>query len=164
MKRHQLLRALRVDKMTLAAFEATLRLYISGRHKEIPVIRMIEAGKDDLLKKARALCRMLKASAAASVPDTGDFVFSIVETRDAVGGGAYPTDTLSGYGVEIRAASPVSAEALSAGLRTGRVPVIAAIRDGSVILHVRTLLPGDEKLIAASFIEAVASRHLSNCG
>jgi L-seryl-tRNA(Ser) seleniumtransferase len=161
MKRHQLLRALRVDKMTLAAFEATLRLYISGRYKEIPVIRMIETSKDDLLKKARALCRMLKASAAIlkkqpsdSVPNTGDFTFSVVETRDAVGGGAYPAYTLSGCGVEIRAAPPVSAEALSAGLRTGRVPVIAAIRDGNVILHVRALLPGDEKLIAASFIAA----------
>jgi L-seryl-tRNA(Ser) seleniumtransferase len=155
MKRHQLLRALRVDKMTLAAFEATLRLYLSGRQAEIPVIRMIEAEQSILLKRARALCRSLKKTAEAlQVADpSGDFAFSVVETSDAVGGGAYPTDALPGFGVKISAA-PLSAETLAARLRLAHVPVIAGIRDDSVILHVRTLLPGDEQLVAASFAEA----------
>jgi L-seryl-tRNA(Ser) seleniumtransferase len=152
MKRHQLLRALRVDKMTLAAFEATLRVYLAGRQGEIPVIRMIEIDKPALLKKARTLCRMLK-EAAASVNAAG-FAVSVVETDDAVGGGTYPTDILPGYGAAIRAGS-VSAEKLALALRTARAPVIPGIRDGSVILHVRTLLPGDEQLIAASFTEAI---------
>ncbi|MDR1029400.1 MAG: L-seryl-tRNA(Sec) selenium transferase [Treponema sp.] len=159
MKRHQLLRALRVDKMTLAAFEATLRIYLSGRQGEIPVIKMIEADKSELLKKARSLCRMLKGSTAnLKLPHLkpGDVAVSVVETRDAVGGGAYPTDSLPGFGVEIRASS-VRVETLAAGLRTARVPVIAGIRDNSLILHVRTLLPGDEKLIAASFTEVLCT-------
>ena len=151
MKGHQLLRALRVDKMTLAAFEATLMLYLSGRQGEIPVIRMIEVDRDELLKKARALCRMLKAAASVN---TGDFATSIVETEDVVGGGAYPTDILSGYGVAIRARYG-GAEALALGLRTAHIPVIPGIRDDCVILHVRTLLSGDERLIAASFTEAM---------
>ena len=150
MKRHQLLRALRVDKMTLAAFEATLRMYLSGRQGEIPVIRMIELDKPSLLKKARVLCRMLQDTASL---ETGDFAVSVVETADAVGGGAYPTDLLPGYGVAIRAPSG-SAEKLALGLRTARVPVIPGIRDDCVILHVRALLSGDERLIAASFTEA----------
>jgi L-seryl-tRNA(Ser) seleniumtransferase len=160
MKRHQLLRALRVDKMTLAAFEATLRLYLSGRQGTIPVIRMIEADRGALLKKARALCRLLKAAAAkrgnptSPVLDREDFAISVVETSDAIGGGSYPTDVLGGYGVAIRGGS-VSAEKLAAGLRTARIPVIPGLRDDSVILHVRTLLPGDEQLIAASFSEAI---------
>jgi L-seryl-tRNA(Ser) seleniumtransferase len=152
MKRHQLLRALRVDKMTLAAFEATLRIYLSGRAGEIPVIRMIEIDKNTLLEKARALCAVLK-EAAVSVK-AGDIALSVVETCDAVGGGAYPTDILPGYGVAIRAASG-SAETLAAGLRAARVPVIPGLCEGSVILHVRTLLSGDEQLIAASFAEAL---------
>jgi L-seryl-tRNA(Ser) seleniumtransferase len=151
MKRHQLLRALRVDKMTLAAFEATIRLYLCGRQGEIPVIRMIEIDKSDLLKKARALCRMLKGAANRQATD---FAISVVETSDAIGGGSYPTDILPGFGVAIRAGS-ISTETLAAGLRIARIPVIAGIRDNSVILHVRTLLPGDEKRIAASFDEAV---------
>jgi L-seryl-tRNA(Ser) seleniumtransferase len=163
MKRHQLLRALRVDKMTLAAFEATLRIYLCGRPGEIPVIRMIEIDKSDLLKKARALCRILKDTATNS--GINDFTISVVETDDAVGGGAYPTDILPGFGVEIspvsggeprpRGSAAGSAESLAAGLRTARIPVIPGIRDGSVILHVRTLLTGDEKLIAASFADAI---------
>ncbi|MDR1986205.1 MAG: L-seryl-tRNA(Sec) selenium transferase [Treponema sp.] len=154
MKRHQLLRALRVDKMTLAAFEATLRMYLSGRQGEIPVIRMIEADKKTLLKKARALCRMLK-DAAARVNAVA-LVISVVETCDAVGGGAYPTDKLPGYGVAVRAASG-SAEGLALGLRTAPIPVIPGLRDGCVILHVRALLPGDEQSIAAAFTAALSA-------
>jgi L-seryl-tRNA(Ser) seleniumtransferase len=152
MKRHQLLRALRVDKMTLAAFEATLRLYLSGRQAGIPVIGMIEADKDVLLKKARALRRLFMA---AGLKDRG-FDVSVVETRDAIGGGSYPTDTLPGFGVEIRAGGG-EAEALAEAMRTAAVPVIARVRSGAVILHVRTLLPGDEKLAAASLAEAMAA-------
>jgi L-seryl-tRNA(Ser) seleniumtransferase len=152
MKRHQLLRALRVDKMTLAAFEATLRLYLSGRQREIPVIRMIEIDKSALLKNARALCRMLKGMPAVKA---AGLTVSVVETRDAVGGGSYPTDTLTGYGAALRSDS-VSAEALVSRLRAARVPVVSGIRDGGVILHVRTLLPGDERLIAASLAEALS--------
>jgi L-seryl-tRNA(Ser) seleniumtransferase len=164
MKHHQLLRALRVDKMTLAAFEATLRVYLSGRQRAIPVIRMIEADKSALRKKARALFRLLKETAAnlpqqtaIPMPNMCNFTASVVETCDAVGGGAYPTEALPGFGVEIRADS-FSAETLASDLRMAHVPVIAGIRDGSLILHVRTLLPGDEKLIAASFTEVVNKR------
>jgi L-seryl-tRNA(Ser) seleniumtransferase len=158
MRGHQLLRALRVDKMTLAAFEATLRLYLSGRQKEIPVIGMIETDQKDLLKKARKLCRVLKETAEKM--HAGDFVLSVTETRDAVGGGAYPTGILGGFGVAIRhgSAEPwalAQAKALAAGMRTAAFPVIAGISDGSVILHVRTLLKGEEDLIPASFAQAL---------
>jgi L-seryl-tRNA(Ser) seleniumtransferase len=150
MKSHQLLRALRVDKMTLAAFEATLRLHLSGKQGRIPVIGMIEADKGVLLEKTRRLCRLLKHSAVVK-PGAGDFTIAVVETEDAIGGGSFPTDLLPGFGVAISSPS-FSAETLAAGLRTAAVPVIPAIREGRVILHVRTLLPGDEKSIAEAFL------------
>ncbi|MDR1363422.1 MAG: L-seryl-tRNA(Sec) selenium transferase [Spirochaetaceae bacterium] len=154
MKRHQLLRALRVDKMTLAAFEATLRLYISGRQAEIPVIRMLESDKSALLKKARVLRRALRdVLKTADALNAGNFTVSVIETRDAAGGGSFPADTFPGFGVEIRAAA--GAATMSAGFRTARVPVIAGIQDDGLVLHVRTLLPGDEKLIAAAFAEVL---------
>jgi L-seryl-tRNA(Ser) seleniumtransferase len=150
MRRHQLLRALRVDKMTLAAFEATLRMYLAGRQGDIPVIRMIEAGTDELHKKARRLCAALKKVAAGT--EAGNAI-SVIETQDITGGGAFPTDLLKGYGAAINPAALGGAEKLSGAFRTARFPVIPGIRDDNVVLHVRTLLEGDEKKIAASFAQ-----------
>jgi L-seryl-tRNA(Ser) seleniumtransferase len=148
MRKHQLLRAVRADKMTLAAFEATLRLYLAERRGEIPVVRMIEAGADELRSKARRLARALRERAAKQ--GAKDLRFTVVETEDAVGGGAFPTDTLRGSGVAVYSAAR-SAESLARALRTAAVPIIPAVRGGKVILHVRTLLAGDEKRIAAAF-------------
>ena len=157
MRSHQLYRALRVDKISLAAFEATLRMYLSGRQGEIPVIRMIETDKGVLLKKARGLCRLLKQTAKNS--GANGLAVEVIETDDAIGGGAFPTGRLPGFGVGIRSAS-LGAESLAAALRTARVPVIPGIRDGQVILHVRTLLKGDEQTIAASFAGALGGTDL----
>ena len=156
MRRHQLLRALRVDKMTLAAFEATLRMYAAGRQGEIPVIKMMEADKDTLLKKAARLCRFLRQKGVGA----GDLGITVVQTDDVIGGGAFPTETLGGCGVGLdpgHASAQRSAESLAAALRTASIPVIANIRDGQVVLHVRTLLEGDERRIAASLAEALSA-------
>jgi L-seryl-tRNA(Ser) seleniumtransferase len=155
MRRHQLLRALRVDKMTLAAFEATLRMYLTGRQGEIPVIRMIEVDKNVLLKKAQDLCCILQCTAAKM--GISDLAIAVVETNDAVGGGAFPTDKLVGFGVGIRSGSR-SAESLAIALRTAAVPVIPGIQDGQVILHVRTLLEGDENIIASALCCALGGK------
>jgi L-seryl-tRNA(Ser) seleniumtransferase len=150
MRKHQLLRALRVDKMTLAAFEATLRMYLAGRQGEIPVIGMIEADGNVLLERARRLCRVLRSAAA----DTPGIAVTVVETDDAIGGGAFPADTLAGFGVEINPGS-LGAENLAAALRAAPVPVISRVRGGRVILHVRALLKGDEKIITSAFSGAL---------
>ena len=149
---HQLLRALRVDKMTLAAFEATLRLYISGRQGEIPVIKMMETAESALLKKAGSLCRVLKQ--AAKNLTANDMVIEVVKTDDAIGGGSFPTDRLAGFGVGLHSASR-SSESIAAALRTAAVPVVSALRGNQVVLHVRTLLDGDEKKIATAFSETL---------
>ena len=153
MRSHQLLRALRVDKMTLAAFEATLRMYITGRHAEIPVIRMIEADSGSLLKKARRLCNVLKQ--AAQNIGANDLNIEVVEACDVIGGGAFPTDQLPGYGVGIHCASR-STESIAAAFRAAPVPVISGIKDEKVILHVRTLLDGDEQKITAAFSQILS--------
>jgi len=71
----------------------------------------------------------------------------VLETDDAIGGGAFPTDRLPGFGVGIFSPSR-SAENLTAAFRRANTPVIPGIRDGQLILHVRTLLDGDEQKIA----------------
>ena len=163
MKSHQLYRALRVDKMTLAAFEATLRLYFAGRQLEIPVINMIEMDIKALEKKARRLCRLLKQTAENA--GSGDLDIKLVQASSVIGGGTFPTDLLPGFGVGI---SPVcktkvcknghlrSAESLAAAFRTANTPVISGIRSEQVILHVRTLLDGDEQKIACALAEILS--------
>jgi L-seryl-tRNA(Ser) seleniumtransferase len=112
---------------------------------------MIEADAETLLKKAQYLCRILQDAAASA-----EFAFSVIETLDAVGGGAFPAENLPGFGVGIRASS-FGAERLAGALRTASIPVIPGVREDQVILHVRTLLDGDVERITASFLEAAAS-------
>jgi L-seryl-tRNA(Ser) seleniumtransferase len=115
---------------------------------------MIEADKGGLLERARRLRRVLSRRAAEL--GAGGITVFVVETKDAVGGGAFPADTLPGYGVSIRSDS-ISAESLAADFRGAPAPVIAAIRDGSVVLHVRALLSGDEQRIATAFCHALSA-------
>ena len=155
MRSHQLCRALRVDKMTLAAFEATLRLYITGRQQEIPVIRMIEMDEDASLKKARNLSRKLRQSVKDLNAD--GFEIEVVEAGGIVGGGAFPTNMLPGFGVEIRSATH-NADSLAKAFRSAKTPVIPGFRDGQLILHVRTLLEGDERIITSTFTEIIEKK------
>jgi len=149
LRNYPLLRALRVDKMTLAAFEATLRLYLSGKHLRIPTLAMLNETDDSLRKKARRLAGTLKKILPA------DSV-SLSGADDAVGGGAFPAERLPGWAVGIVLESVGSAGTVLSLLRSLPVPVIAGARDNVVLLHVRTLLPGDEDRICDAF-RAIAS-------
>ncbi|MDR1580057.1 MAG: L-seryl-tRNA(Sec) selenium transferase [Synergistaceae bacterium] len=155
MRRHQLFRALRADKMTISAFDATLRMYLAGRRNEIPVARMIDAPVGVLLKKARRLLRKINRA----LGDAGiNFVrSSVVETEDAVGGGAYPTDTLRGLGVMTVFAPSPKPETVARCLRMADIPIIPGIRGDCLVFHVRTLMEGDERLIASSLASALAA-------
>ena len=128
-----LARALRVDKLTLAALEATLVSYFdtaqAARH--VPVLRLLGAGEDEVRARADRL-----AAACASLPDV------TVETRRVrgeVGGGSLPTAELVSWAVGLRPAR-LSPEALDAALRAGRLPVVARVQRGCVWLDARTLL------------------------
>jgi len=146
-----LLRALRVDKMTLAAFEATLRLYLSERSLDIPTLSMLSEKPEDLRKKASFLSSKLKkALPGASV--------SVVEAEDAVGGGAFPAEALPGWGVSVSMEALGSAGNILALLRECPVPVIAGARENMAVLHVRTLIEGDEDIICSAFRAIAAGR------
>ena len=146
LRSYPLLRALRVDKMTLAAFEATLRLYLSGRSGEIPTLAMLGETRDSLRKKAVRLAAKLKKILPTEA-------VSLVESEDAVGGGAFPGEVLPGWAVSVVPSEGRSAGALLADLRNRPLPVIAGARDNAVHIHVRTLLPGDDKIICDAFSE-----------
>jgi len=137
MSRHPLARAVRIDKLTLAALEATLRQRLTGRLDDIPVERMIRASVADVRRRAAMWSVKLEER---GVPVT------LVAGESAVGGGSAP-----GHGlptVLIAISGPASR--LAAALRHGEPPVIARIEKDACCLDPRTVQKGeDETLIDA---------------
>lgn len=151
MRNYQLLRALRVDKMTLAAFEATLRLYLKGDTESIPTLRMINRDPEDMKKQAARLKRRLSALLAKT--RLRSVSIDVVPVSDTVGGGAFPESRLPGYAVSLKLPELGSAGKLSEKLRQLTVPVITGAAEDRVLFHVRTLSEKDEKRILDGFKE-----------
>lgn len=137
LKKHPFLRALRIDKMTLAGMEATLRLYLEGNHFRVPVLKMLSASPETLEKAARSL--MEKTIGAAG----GMCNVSLAEVVDVVGGGAFPETALQGVALRIESRE-IDEQKILDGLRQSDPPVIGVADNGAVFLHVRTLLEDDE--------------------
>lgn len=143
----QLARALRVDKMTLAAFEAILRMYLRGKSDDIPTMKMLRESSDNLRARAESLCAKLEELfSSLALRGAGPSAYPI-KTSDAVGGGAFPATDLPGWGVALEPAGGVRAAHLAARLRECEFPVVAGIREDKLIFHARTLLPGDDDRI-----------------
>ena len=144
---HPLARALRVDRMTIAALDATLRSYVEGREAaEIPVWEMLSRDLPGLKRRARRW--------AAAAGESG----KVVQARSMVGGGSLPGEGVTTWCAAIRPA--LGAEALAASLRTGDPAVVARIDDGAVLLDPRTVAPADDRLVAGAI--AVALRRASS--
>jgi L-seryl-tRNA(Ser) seleniumtransferase len=143
-RRHPLLRALRVDKTTLAGLAATLAHYERGEAlSEIPVWRAIAAAPEALGERARAWREALGPAAAGA---------EVVESRSPVGGGTLPGVTLP----TLVLALPVAdADAVAARLRAADPPVMARIEDGRVLLDPRTVLPGEDAAVVAALRAAL---------
>jgi L-seryl-tRNA(Ser) seleniumtransferase len=137
MSRHPLARAVRLDKLTVAALEATLRLRLTGRLDEIPVERMIRASAEDVRRRAAMWSVKLQER---GVPVT------LVPGESAIGGGS-----VSGHSLPtVLLALPGPASRMAAALRNGEPPVIARIEKDACCLDPRTILKGeDETLIDA---------------
>jgi L-seryl-tRNA(Ser) seleniumtransferase len=139
-RKHPMARALRSDKLTLAALEATLRLYLDPRRAlaEIPVMRMLAVSAEELRKRCLRLRRGLRTACGDRLQT------SIVPETSMVGGGALPLTELPGYALAVTAAG-LSADALAARLRTGDPPVVGRIREDRLLLNPRTLSRDEEK-------------------
>jgi L-seryl-tRNA(Ser) seleniumtransferase len=133
-----LMRAFRLDKMTLAALEATLRLYLDLDRalREVPGLRMLGTPPAELRRRAEALAERLRTiDALASVAVAEDVAY--------VGGGSLPDQKMPTWVVEI-AARDVSDADLAQRLRVGDPAVVGRLRDGKLVLDVRTVLPHQE--------------------
>jgi len=144
---HPLMRALRVDKMTYAALEATLQLWAGddSRHS-IPIARMLAATKNEVEARALSIVRALAGASGLSS--------RVVDGQSTIGGGSAPGSTLPTALLELQSDS-VSASALAARLRAGRPPVIARIERDRVVLDLRTVLPDQDEAVI-QVVQAVA--------
>ena len=141
LKRHPLARALRVDKLTLAALEATLQAYADGTAlQEIPVLSMLAQTPEELRQQAESLCHRLEEIGVTA---------EVVSTGNPVGGGAVPTQTLPSFAVAV--APRDSAAALETQLRQRPVPIIVRIAHDRCLLDMRTLFPVDLDEILQAF-------------
>ena len=130
-RRHPLMRAVRVDKMTYAALEATLQEYAAGRAAEtIPVARMLALDVTAIRHRAQALVDGLHGNVAGE----------IVDGFSTVGGGSAPGSALATALVAVTRTS-MSATQLESQLRRATPPVVARIQDGRVVLDLRTVPP-----------------------
>ena len=151
MRRDPLARAMRPDKVTLAALTAALGLYRAGRATaEIPVWRMISTPTDVLRQRGENLLAGIGMT-------TIGVEARLASTAATVGGGTLPGETLPSFGLTFRSPG-LSAERLLAGLRGGDPPVIGRVNNDVVILDLRTVDPADDGLLAAALRGALA-RH-----
>jgi L-seryl-tRNA(Ser) seleniumtransferase len=143
MRRHPLLRALRVDKLTYAALEATLLEHLAGRGEDtVPVLRMAALPAPAIGARAERVAAVLRASGWDA---------DVIGGASAIGGGSAPGATIPTRLLAI-ARPPLSADALDARLRALDPPIIARIESGRVVLDFRTVEEGDDAGIAASLV------------
>ena len=159
-RRHPLMRALRVDKLTIAALEATLIEHAAGRaDRTVPVARMIAAPVKELAARAEALRARLGAAAGLRVADTAGLrvadtagLHVTVEASEAtIGGGSTPGITLESRALSVAVAGR-SANNLASALRTNDPPVIGRIADDTLWLDLRTVPPEQDDTLAAALI------------
>jgi len=163
MRRNPLARALRLDKMTLAALDWTASAYLEGRApQEIPTLRRLLEPLDSLERRAHALAKRLDQCVAAEAANPSDWSVEVERERSPVGGGSLPGFELDSWVVTLRgtqSAARTAARLRSVGEQAAdpgdAAPVLARVRDDSVLLDVRTLDETDLAGVEAAMALAV---------
>jgi L-seryl-tRNA(Ser) seleniumtransferase len=142
-----LLRAFRVDRTTLAALEATLRLYRDPAKavREIPALRMLTEDVTSVRERARGALEGLDAPGSVRV--------ALRDVTSLVGGGSFPGFELPSAGWEV---SGVDAGAVDGACRNARPPLVGRVREGRFRVDFRTILPGEEWLVRDVLTAALA--------
>jgi L-seryl-tRNA(Ser) seleniumtransferase len=150
LKRHPWNRALRIDKLTLAALEATLYAYDAGRALEtLPTLRMLTEPLVTVRRRAHQVLRRVPPSARARL------ALEVVDARGQVGGGALPTVELPTAALAVGATAE-AARALDLALRTGEPPVVGRLEEDRLLLDCRTVRPTQVRALARALAEAAA--------
>jgi L-seryl-tRNA(Ser) seleniumtransferase len=140
MRANSLFRALRVDKLTYAALEATLLAYVKRDHDAIPTLRMMRLTQQEIGKRAEALAAKVASPKLQA---------EIIDGESVIGGGAAPSAALPTRLIALSCAG-LSADELSARLRAADTPVVARVEEGRVLLDLRTVFPEQDELVTAA--------------
>jgi L-seryl-tRNA(Ser) seleniumtransferase len=163
-RRHPLMRALRVDKLTYAALEATLGEYVAGRAANtIPILRMILAPVEELERRGARLLAAVRTRATGPVPGgpmaphSGSPQLDLAAGFSAIGGGTTPGLQIPTCLLTLSAAG-ATADELDARLRLHDPPIVARIDSDRVILDLRTVLPEQDETVAQALARLPEAR------
>ncbi|HTU32846.1 MAG TPA: L-seryl-tRNA(Sec) selenium transferase [Candidatus Acidoferrum sp.] len=149
-RRNPLFRALRVDKLTIAALEATLKAYHRGALDEIPALRMIRASREEIGRRVSQFADRLRTALPAHVS------IEMVDGFSVIGGGSTPEQQLANAVLALRSDrhSPSALDELLRKPAHG-IPVVARVMDDRLIVDLRTVFPDEEGALAATLASAV---------
>lgn len=137
MRKNSLFRALRVDKLTYAALEATLLAYVKAEHAAIPALRMMHLSKEEIGTRAEAMLPKLRS---------GKLATQVIDGESLIGGGAAPSATLPTRLIAMTHRE-LSADELMAKMRGADPPIIARVEEGRVLLDLRTVFPEQDEVV-----------------
>lgn len=145
MKKHPLARALRVDKMTFAAMEETLKKYRDAEKamRDIPILHMITEPADSMERRANKLAEAIAAKNNRVHPE-------VIPVQDQIGGGSAPMVYLPGFGVAV-SSDDISTPSMEKQLRENDMPIVARIHDDRLLLCVRTIGEEEVQTVADAF-------------
>jgi L-seryl-tRNA(Ser) seleniumtransferase len=137
MRSNSLFRALRVDKLTYAALEATLLAYIKRDHNAVPALRMMQLSKSEITKRAERLVSQIHSA---------KIVADLIGGESLIGGGSAPSAVLPTTLISLTSGS-LSANELATRMRACNPPVIARVEEGRVLLDLRTVFPAQDEVL-----------------
>jgi L-seryl-tRNA(Ser) seleniumtransferase len=158
MRANSLFRALRVDKLTYAALEATLLAYVKRDHDAIPTLKMMRLTKDEIAQRAEALAAQIRLSQLKVEPESksqSKFNIDVIGGESVIGGGAAPSSVLPTRLLAL-SCEGLSVDEFCARLRASDPPIIARVEQGRVLLDLRTVFEDQDPIIAAA-LERIAS-------
>ncbi len=145
MKRYPLARAVRVDKMTLAALEVVIRWYLEGEEGRLPLWRMIRMSLDELQVRTKSVAERLQRRLPSTVHVT------IADDSSEIGGGSMPGCRLPTKVLRLKGG--VKTEEWERQLRRANIPVVCRIQHGELIFDLRTIFPSQETLLIDTIVE-----------
>ena len=152
MRSNSLFRALRVDKLTYAALEATLLAYVKCDHDAVPVLRMMRLSKDEIARRAEKIVSQVESAPVKSAR----LKLELRDGESVIGGGAAPSAVLPTRLIALTHAD-LSADEINARLRAHVPPIIARVEEGRVLLDLRTVFPEQDANLATALASLTES-------